>query len=156
MIALSPKFCFQHVKHQNNLGIIKIPHWPPRKLLFVLSPFGQTVHLLLVPRLVEGLNRLNIYVHLCWSRSFIFSLLSIVVSLLALAQMPQVIISISFSKKRSGFVMHSTLLLYPVLSAKSGMQILLNITYSPYRNGSFFASSSLPNFEFVWLLLSAQ
>lgn len=72
MIALSPKLCFQQVKHQNNLGIIKTAHRPPRNLLSVLSPFGQTVHLSLVPRLVEGLDRLNIHVHLCWSRSFIF------------------------------------------------------------------------------------
>lgn len=62
------------MKHHNNLIIIQTSHQPPWKLLSVLSPFGQTVYLLLIPRFVRGLDRQDIHVHLCCQDlSFFFS-----------------------------------------------------------------------------------
>lgn len=97
-----PSFASSQVRCHSILGIITTPHQPTSTLLSVLCPFGQIVHLLFVPRRVEGLDT---HVHFCWSRSFflsLFSLLNIVISPLVLAQLSQVIVSVSFFlKKRS-------------------------------------------------------
>lgn len=159
MIALYPKLCFQPGKTSQPHGIIKIPHRPPRKLLFVLSPFGQTVHLLLVPKAYRRTGQMNIHVHLCWSRSFFSLSLSFEYCDLSIGSctIAQATISVRFLKRRSQVhdARHCPALSSILSWGFLGIWIFLSVSNSPYRNGSRIQSAvisnsrSLPNFEFV-------
>lgn len=165
MIGLPPQLCLQpdgtlQLDYHENLS----PN--TRETAVGLSPFGQTVHLLLVPRFVEGLDGLDIHVCLCWSRSFIFPLLSLVISLLALTQLsPSHHLNhfFFFSRREVGFLMHGTscFIQHSLLRLSSsflGRWILLNISNSPaskgYRTGPFFVTLNFPDFELVCSLLA--
>lgn len=72
MMAHPPQLCFQTEKTSQELGYHQNLSPATRETAVCLKSIWTDCPCVLVPRLVEGLDRLDIHMYFCWSRSFFF------------------------------------------------------------------------------------